>query len=169
MAQENLKNADILNLEKFGKDKDHNILYISGRSGSGKSTVALAMKDENTDVIHLDSYFELRNKDSMKNQNPNFNKFLKEHSFDPASLNDEKLFKADIKKYFRKVDQFTKLSEDFGRYSFEIQRKVIMEGVQLLDETMYPNKSSLSDKPRIILKTNDKIAKKRAVERDMTR
>ena len=165
-ASENLKNADTQNLERFGKDREHNILYISGRSGSGKSTVALSMKDEKTDVIHLDSYFELRNKNSIKNQNPNFNKFLKEHSFDPVSLNDEKLFRSNIKEYFRKVDRFTKLSEEFGRHSFDVHHKVIMEGAQLLDETMYPDKSFLADKPGIVLKTKDAVAKKRASERD---
>lgn len=141
-------------------------MYISGQSGSGKSTVALSMKDEKTDVIHLDSYFELQNRSSMKNQNPIFNKFLRKHLFDPASLNNQKLFKDDIKEYFKKVDRFTKLSEEFGRYSFDAKRKVIMEGVQLLDDTMYPDKSFLADKPGIVLKTNDKIAKKRASERD---
>ena len=124
------------------------------------------MKDEKTDVIHLDSYFELHNKNSMKNQNLNFNIFLRNHSFDPTSLNDEKLFRSNIKEYFRKVDRFTKLSEEFGRHSFDIQRKVIMEGVQLLDETMYPDKSFLADKPRIVLNINDSTAKKRASERD---
>lgn len=165
-ASENMKNADTQNLEKFGKDREHNILYISGKSGSGKSTVALSMKDEKTDVIHLDSYFELHNKNSMKNQNLNFNIFLRNHSFDPTSLNDENLFRSNIKEYFRKVDRFTKLSEEFGRHSFDIQRKVIMEGVQLLDETMYPDKSFLADKPRIVLNINDSTAKKRASERD---
>ena len=165
-ASQNLKNADTQNLQKFGKDREHNILYISGQSGSGKSTVALSMKDEKTNVIHLDSYFELQNRSSMKNQNPIFNKFLRKHLFDPASLNNQKLFKDDIKEYFKKVDRFTKLSEEFGRHSFDAKRKVIMEGVQLLDETMYPDKSFLADKPGIVLKTNDKIAKKRASERD---
>lgn len=165
-ASQNMQNADTQNLQKFGKDREHNILYISGRSGSGKSTVALSMKDDKTDVIHLDSYFELKNRSSMKNQNPNFNKFLREHSFDPVSLNDQKLFRDNIKEYFKKVDRFTNLSEEFGRYSFDAQRKVIMEGVQLLDETMYPDKSFLADKPGIVLKTSDEISKKRASERD---
>lgn len=165
-ASQNLKNADTQNLQKFGKDREHNILYISGQSGSGKSTVALSMKDERTDIIHLDSYFELQNKSSKKNQNSNFNNFLRKHSFDPSSLNDQKLFKDDIKEYFKKVDRFVKLSEEFGHYSFDANRKVIMEGVQLLDDTMYPDKSFLADKPGIVLKTNDKIAKKRASERD---
>ena len=72
----NMKNADTQNLDKWGTDKDHNILYISGKSGSGKSTAALAMSDSNTDVIHLDSYFELKNKsEANKNKNENFQQF----------------------------------------------------------------------------------------------
>ena len=41
-----------------------------------------------------------------------------------------------------------------------------MEGVQLLDETMYPNKRFFDDKSCILLKTNDDISRKRAKERD---
>ena len=163
----NMKNADTQHLDKWGTDEDHNILYISGKSGSGKSTAALAMSDSNTDVIHLDSYFELKNKsEANKNKNERFNNFLKKNGFDTNSLNDEKLFKNDIKKYFKKVDEFTELSEEFGRTEFNNSRKVIMEGVQLLDETMYPNKRFFDDKSCILLKTNDDISRKRAKERD---
>ena len=35
MTEENLKTAEIRNMEKFGKDEDHNILYVTGASGSG--------------------------------------------------------------------------------------------------------------------------------------
>ena len=133
----NMKNADTQNLDKWGTDKDHNILYISGKSGSGKSTAALAIADSNTSVIHLDSYFELKNKsEANKNKNEKFNNFLKKNGFDINSLNDGKLFKNDINEYFKKVDKFAELSEEFGREEFDNSRKVIMEGVQLLDETM---------------------------------
>ena len=163
----NMKNADTQNLDKWGTDKDHNILYISGKSGSGKSTAALAMSDSNTNVIHLDSYFELKNKsEANKNKNERFNNFLKKNGFDIDSLNDGKLFKNDINKYFKKVDKFAELSEEFGREEFDNSRKVIMEGVQLLDETMYPNKRFFDDKSCILLKTNDNISRKRAKERD---
>lgn len=166
-TKRNMKNADIQHLDKWGTDKDHNILYISGKSGSGKSTAALAMSDSNTDVIHLDSYFELKNKsEANKNKNERFNNFLKKNGFDINSLNDGKLFKNDINKYFKKVDKFAELSEEFGRVEFDNSRKVIMEGVQLLDETMYPDKRFFYDKPYILLKTNDDIARKRAKERD---
>ena len=162
-----MKNAETQHLDKFGTDKDHNILYISGKSGSGKSTAALAMSDSNTSIIHLDSYFELKNKsEANKNKKKRFNNFLKRNGFDINSLNDGKLFKNDIKAYFKKVDKFTELSEEFGRTEFNYSRKVIMEGVQLLDETMYPNKRFFDDKPCILLKTNDDISRKRAKERD---
>ena len=163
----NMKNADTQHLDKWGADENHNILYISGKSGSGKSTAALAMSDSNTDVIHLDSYFELKNKsEANKNKNERFNNFLKKNGFDINSLNDEKLFKNDIKEYFKKVDKFAELSEEFARTEFNNSIKVIMEGVQLLDETMYPNKRFFDDKPCILLKTNDNISRKRAKERD---
>ena len=163
----NMKNADTQHLDKWGTDEDHNILYISGKSGSGKSTAALAMSDSNTDVIHLDSYFELKNKsEANKNKNERFNNFLKKNGFDINSLNDGKLFKNDIKEYFKKVDKFTDLSEEFAREEYGYSRKIIMEGVQLLDETMYPNKRFFDDKPCILLKTNDDISRKRAKERD---
>ena len=163
----NIKNADTQNLDKWGTDKEHNILYISGKSGSGKSTAALAIADSNTNVIHLDSYFELKNKsEANKNKNERFNNFLKKNGFDIDSLNDEKLFKNDIQEYFKKVDKFTKLSAEFGRAEFNNSRKVIMEGVQLLDETMYPNKRFFDDKSCILLKTNDETSRKRAKERD---
>lgn len=125
------------------------------------------MSDSNTNVIHLDSYFELKNKsEANKNKNERFNNFLKKNGFDINSLNDGKLFKTDIKEYFKKVDKFTELSEEFAREEYGYSRKIIMEGVQLLDETMYPNKRFFDDKPCIFLKTNYNISKKRAKERD---
>ena len=165
--KKNMSNAETQHLDKWGTDKDHNILYISGKSGSGKSTAALAMADDKTNIIHLDSYFELRNVNTAnKNKNKNFNDFLKKNNFDSSALNDEKLFKNDIKKYFQKVDKFADLSEAFAREEYGYSRKVIMEGVQLLDETMYPNKRFFDDKPCVLLKTDDNTSRKRANERD---
>lgn len=166
-ASKNLANAKTQHLETWGSDKKHNILYISGKSGSGKSTVALDMADSKTNVIHLDSYFELRNlSEAKRNQNKDFNLFLKKNGFDSSSLNDKNLFKSNIKEYFKKVDEFTKLTEIFAEEEYGKSSKVIMEGVQLLDETMYPNKRFFDDKPCILLKTDENISRKRAEERD---
>ena len=78
----------------------------------------------------------------------------------------ENYSKNDINEYFKKVDKFTDLSAEFSREEYGYSRKVIMEGVQLLDETMYPNKRFFDDKPCILLKTNDDVSRKRAKERD---
>lgn len=102
--KKNMQNADTQHLDKWGTDKNHNILYISGKSGSGKSTAASAMSDSNTNVIHLDSYFEKKNKsEANKDKNERFNNFLKKNGFDINSLNDEKLFKNNVKEDFQTV------------------------------------------------------------------
>lgn len=169
-AMQNLKNSKVQNLKKWGIDRKHNILYISGKSGSGKSTVALSLKDESTEVIHLDSYFELKNISSAnKNKNSSFNSFLKSNGFDPSNLNDKKMFINDIKAYFKNVDRFQELSEKFGESCFDNGKRVIVEGVQLLDETMYPDKSFFNDKPGIVLLTEDRISKRRAFVRDSSK
>lgn len=164
---QNMRNAESQHLDKWGNDENHNILYISGKSGSGKSTAALAMANDKTNVIHLDSYFELNNTSvANRNKNKKFNDFLKKNGFDSSSLNDRKLFKNNIKEYFKKVDKFAELSEAFGKEEYGSSNKVIIEGVQLLDETMYPNKRFFDDKPCILLKTNSDVSKKRASQRD---
>lgn len=40
------KKSEKRNLNSFGSDKDHNILYIDGISGSGKYTLALFLKNQ---------------------------------------------------------------------------------------------------------------------------
>ena len=163
----NMRKADKHDLDKWGTDRDHNILYISGISGSGKSTAAIAMADDSTDVIHLDNYFgENKNEASTEHKNERFNNFLKKNNFDVNSLDDRKLFKNNKKEFYKKVDEFSKLSEKFGKEEFGKSRKVIMEGTELLNETMYPNKKFFNNKPYILLKTDPALAKERADERD---
>ncbi len=46
------------NLNKFGT-KNHNALFVTGISGSGKSTFSQKLASRtDSEVIHLDSYFE---------------------------------------------------------------------------------------------------------------
>ena len=54
----NLKKARTANFDKWGKDPEHNVAYISGYSGSGKSTTALSLAKPGDKVIHLDAYSE---------------------------------------------------------------------------------------------------------------
>ena len=162
-----VKHADTYYLENWGRSKDQNILYITGISGSGKSTLALCMADDFTEIIHLDAYFELDNLASAQRfHNKVFDDFLKSKRFDPFSLNNKDLFVSNKKEYFRLVDLFAAHSENFGEHLYHVGVKVIMEGLQLLDETMYPDKDFFDNKPRIELTTKSSVAARRARKRD---
>lgn len=163
-----LKNAKTYNLDSWGKDADHNILYITGLSGSGKSTAALNLSDKNTDVIHLDIYLE---KGSQETNDAYSCKALNDYldkkkvpfrKFWDGSLDD----KEHRKERWKLIDDFTYATEDFGKQQFKNGRKVIMEGVQLSDQTMYPIKSELHGKPMAVIKTGSLTAIKRGMERD---
>ena len=65
------------NIDKWGKSEDTNILFITGLSGSGKSTKAVQIAKENgAEIIHLDPYYETDIQDAGKIYNKNFNKYL---------------------------------------------------------------------------------------------
>lgn len=76
----NLSKSKTSNINKWGQDSEHNILYITGVSGSGKSTIARSMADPNTNVIHLDSYFEKLDKNVASGiHDKEFDDFLKQN------------------------------------------------------------------------------------------
>lgn len=64
------KNAE-LDIDMWKKDSDHNILFITGLSGSGKSTYARQLaKEENASIIELDifqCYDKFKNAGTRKN------------------------------------------------------------------------------------------------------
>ena len=55
LGRQNLQKARTANLDKWGSDEKHNIVYIAGYSGSGKSTTALSLSRPGDKVIHLDA------------------------------------------------------------------------------------------------------------------
>lgn len=141
------------NLDKWGKDADHNVLYITGRSGSGKSTIAIALKDRNTDVIHLDLYFDKAGS-SAKNQNKKFNKFLTDKGI--------KLPIVESKQF----SEFEKAVDEFGKRQFANGRKVIAEGVQISDSGLWEDKHYYVDKPVMIAQTSNLLSLMRVMQRD---
>lgn len=153
-------NAQAQNLDKWGKSPETNILYISGKSGSGKSTVALKLKDENTEVIHLDSYFDMGNV-----SNNDFDNYLKQTKSDYERLKLPKS-KISINDWGKAAEHFENSIEDYGKDAYSRNKKVIVEGVQLLDDTVRPDKSYFKDKPFIMLNTNALSNISRANKRD---
>lgn len=162
-ADNNLKNAKTANLDKWGKSRNNNILYITGRSGSGKSTLANSMKDKNTQVIHLDLYIEKGHR-SDKQRNKAFDAYLKSKNFDLS-----KTYKMDNhnQEKWKMYDEFAeKHLQEFGRQQYDKGKKVIVEGVQISDDTLFPNKKFFKGKPMIVLQTNSVVSDIRGAIRD---
>ena len=139
LSTNTIKNAKTSNLDKWGKTKDTNILYITGYSGSGKSTVARKLADSNTNLIHLDSFFEkldsnvassIKDKEFMSYLDKNFK------NNDIANREDRH-----SKQWWDDVDTLMHHTEKFSQEQFSKGKRVIVEGVQLADDTVYPDKN----------------------------
>lgn len=157
-----LKDAKTANMSKWGTDKNHNVLYVTGRSGSGKSTVTLALKDKNTDVLHLDSYFE-DGPQFNDVRNKNFNSFLKQNNVSPPYEFFKNVPHEERAPYY---DKFEKAIEDFGAQQHANKRKVIAEGVQIYDYGIGASHDYFRDKPIVIIQTNSLISMYRRAIRD---
>lgn len=165
------KNTKSANLDKWGEDEDHNTLYLTGYSGSGKSTKAQEIaKKRNAEVIHLDTYLEQVGEDSFKNDsNKNFNKFLKSKGFDHNKYLKLAYSKdpEEKKKRWKMIDELGDYITDYGKKLYG-KKKLIVEGVQLSDQTIYPDKSFFKDKPFMSMNTSAIKSWYRAGVRDET-
>ena len=151
------KNAIHKNLDKFGIDPNHNVCYIMGVSGSGKSTIARNNKTKNTNVIHLDAYIDGTGAPKSKD----FNAFLQKNGMHHTDVN-----KAVRSGRWDKVDKFEKLIDEFGKQQWSKKKRVICEGVQLMDDTLHPNKSYFKNKPYVVLRTSSLVSTFRGNQRD---
>lgn len=166
-AVKNLTNARTANMDKFGKDKKHNVCYIAGYSGSGKSTTALGLKRKNDKVVHLDGYSEagmsqLRDKE--------FDAFLKKQGVDASKLPFKLLRKAQaenkgVADYWKNVDAFRDAIERFSEEQYDKGNRVYVEGVQIPSQWL-AERSWFEGKPIVILNTNSRLSMDRANERD---
>jgi len=162
-----LRKARTVNIDSWGRDPQHNILYITGYSGSGKSTIARQLSNSKTNVIHLDPYFEEMDKNiSASIQDKEFNKFLEKNFPAYKSIANPTKNERHSKEWWNKVDTLMTQTEKFAEGQFYKKKKVVVEGVQLSDDTTYPNKSFFKDKPLIITGTNAITSFLRASKRD---
>lgn len=149
------------NLDKWGTDSKHNVLYITGYSGSGKSTAALALKNKhkNVSIIHLDHYTDSKQVPGNKD----FEKYMDGHLKDWKKLYRNKDFNS--KQYWNLVDSFVSTLEKYGSDSFRRNQRVIVEGVQIMDD-WWGDQKYLQDKPVALMKTNSIVSEYRASKRD---
>ena len=156
-----LSNSYNRNLEKWGTSPDTNVLYITGRSGSGKSTIANKIADDKTRVVHLDTYFD----DTKGVRDKELDSYMTKHLPEYKMLNAPK-DKISLNDWGKICAKFEVELENYGAYQHKQGKRVIVEGVELLDDTVRPDKSFFKDKPIAILKTNAITSGLRAAERD---
>lgn len=150
------------NIESLGSDPTHNVLFITGLSGSGKSTLAQKFKDDNK--IHLDYYFEKGDpKEDLKYQDKEFNDYM-----DSKGIRFRDIKKLDNKnpEKWKIVDQMGDAIIDFSKSQYKKNKMVIVEGVEIANEAMYPNKRFFDDKPLVVLETSTIKSLRRGLDRD---
>lgn len=171
-AESNLRKARTSNLDKWRTDPEHNVCYVAGYSGSGKSTTALSIKKPGDFVIHLDAYSVRYSSATSTIENSEFNKYLDTHVSNWRKMRDATLdgnsetMKLYTPEYWDTVDSFRKALEDFGKEQFKNGHGVIVEGVQIADDWLAADKTFYKDKPMIILNTPAVTSLKRALDRD---
>ena len=169
LSIKNIRRAETSNLDKFGKDRDHNVLYIAGYSGSGKSTMASALARKNDKIIRLDFYSEPIRKDTVALRDKEFNKFL-----DRKGIDHEKVANAgkpgndfwNTGRYWQQVDKIRDAIEEYGKEQYSKGNRVIVEGVQIQGDWLAGEKSYYKGKPLIVLRTPAAYAMRRAFMRD---
>lgn len=172
LGYSNIKKARTANFDQWGKDPDHNVAYISGYSGSGKSTTALSLAKQGDKVIHLDAYSEPDSGGAATIRNKDFNSYLNQHvpkwrdMANATKTGENGVMKRHSKEYRDTVDLFRNAIEQYGKEQFHQGHKVIVEGVQIADDWLTEDKNFYSKKPIAILGTNPITSIRRAFERD---
>ncbi len=139
------------NLNKFGT-KGHNAVFVTGISGSGKSTFSQKLASRtNSEIIHLDSYFEKAD----SGNNHSFNKFLEQNG-----ITKKNMFNSNGKLNYEVSDKILPLIKKYNK-------RVVVEGVQILDTTMSDHaRTFFKNEPMIVLQTRKNVSTKRAMNRD---
>lgn len=161
-ATKNLKKGNAHNLDSWGKDADHNVLYIVGASGSGKSTTALGLADSHDSVIHLDTLLENEEHGRMYRNN-DFEKFCISKGIDVNRARDTSI---DRKERWKVIDAISEQIEPYGKQCYNRGKRVVVEGVQMADDTMFPDKGYFKNRPVVTLHTNKTRSAWRAATRD---
>ena len=152
----------IRNADKLQSDPDHNCVYITGLSGSGKSTIA--EKFRNANKIHLDFYFEKGDpNEDLKYQDREFNDFMSTKGIKFGRIKD---LPNRTPEKWKAIDEFGDAITEFSRQQYKKGKLVVVEGVQLADQTLYPDKSFFDDKCLVVLQTSSVKSLYRGLQRD---
>lgn len=162
LGYKNLKNAKTANFEKWGKSEDTNTLWITGYSGSGKSTAALAVKRKNDKVIHLDLYSD-EVSSGAGNRDKDFDAYL-----DRNAPNCKKIptMKFGTKKYWKTVDELSNAIDQYSKEQYNQGNRVIVEGIQIAQNWLRSGYDSYKGQPIAVLNTSRTSSLMQAFARD---
>ena len=161
------KTAKSYNLDSLGNSPKNNVLYVTGLSGSGKSTFA---NNRNGEKIELDVYLYKGGKWRPNDRNKDFDNFCKERGFEVPELGliPDHIRRKPTAEERKNVDKFNDLIQEFGAKKHKDGVPVIVEGVQVManDELFKNPSSSLKGKPLIVSNANLNTATKRIATRN---
>lgn len=162
-AMKRLNNSSYKNLDKWGKSENTNSLYITGLSGSGKSTIATFIADsDDVEYVNLDSYLSPMSEESKNQwQNKDLNNLL-----DKGDPEWRKVIKDDYSLDYKKVDYIANSIDEWSKSLYKQGKKAVVEGVQISDETLREDHSFYKDKPLMVVDTNAFISNLRGSIRD---
>lgn len=171
------------NLDQWGKDRDHNLLIVTGPSGSGKSTLARKYaENQNAKAIHMDAYWD--NPIELAHvRNPEFDKYLKrkvpeydeivknfEH-YDEVRFTEPGVADKDRKHYWQVMDKVRDAMYDFAKDSWP-NSQVVAEGIQWTDSTLFADneeaKPRMAGMPMVTVTTSPLLSTIRRGIRDDT-
>ena len=167
-----------MSLLKFNADKffENNLLFITGISGSGKSTIAYDLANKmDADVISLDWYYDNLDFDAHTDlMCDRFNEYLIEHLPDILVIEDdfeyyeeERFHESDGSKagelYWQVMDKMADLIKDFAEQN---PVPVIVEGLQIYDSTIPNNIDYLKDQAVYVIKEDVETCANRKIGRD---
>lgn len=169
LSAKNLKKAETANLDKFGKDRNHNVLYIAGYSGSGKSTMASGIARKNDKIIRLDMYADPVDKTTRNLMDKSFNKYCNDKGIDykkiqNAHKKNDGYYNSE--QYWKDVDKLRNAIEGYSKQEYDNGNRVIVEGIQISAKWLAGDHSYYKDKPVIIMRTPILKSMLRASARD---
>lgn len=131
------------NLEIWGQNAMSNILYITGLPGSGKSSLAYDFAEEDDAyIIHLDYYT-----DDNAPANKVFDSYLDSNYPGWYNVREDYINGNDVSGTW-----FTLLENAIVSFGVHSDHPVIVEGVQLMDDTLFSdNKEYFQHQPFILM------------------
>lgn len=159
LGHRNLRKAKTANFDKWGKSPETNILWVTGYSGSGKSTVANSIAKPNDKVIHLDTFADEvspgagpQDKDFAKHLDKTVPRWRDMQLASPGDNSTKMKFGS--KEYWNTVDDFAKELENFSKKQYAKGNRVIVEGIQIVDQWLYSGYDHFKGQPIAVLETS---------------